>query len=475
MTAVYTFIAAFPALLQLLVYPVIEGENRLGPVDFGYLAITEAIISVIFIICTYGMVAGLSRFYYDYRENREKYNRLVSTVITGIIGRGLVLLGIALIFAPFIGGLFPQADLRNFSEYGPSLVITGLNRAIIITLLALYRNEKRLRLFITVSLLSGILRASFQLSGVFLFDMSFKGYVHGTALGSSFIAIGSAVYTYYNCGFHYNRNIMHSVYPFTRPLFLSDFILWGLLFADRFFLLKNPGDLGIYDNAMKFAIGLQLIIQGLTNALQPEMFRYLKMGVTKKAAEIKTLSNLFMAESTGLIILAIIPVMLFISIFYETELSLSAGLVTIIFVRFILNAQYKIFAIPVMYAKKTNIFLYVNTSVLAINILLNWLLTPAWGYYGAITAFFCAYLIQVLLFYQIQRRYLSIDWNRKKLLYFPLGVVLLAILTEVIKFVLNADPFIVSIAFVTLSGAGLVWLYRREIVYYLSGKEQNSE
>jgi len=463
LTAIYTFFAAFPALLQLIVYPIIEGENRLGTTDFGYLAITEAIISFVFIVCTFGMSSGLARFYYDYKDNRDNYNRLVSTVISGIIGRGFLLLGIAIVAAPLIGSLFTQPALQNFGEYGPSLVIAGLNRSILTSLLSLYRNEKRLGIFVLVSLMSGILRSGFQLTGVLFYDMSFTGYVHGTALGGSLIAVGVIVYSYYRCGFHYKKEFLKELFPFARPLFFSDLIIWALLFADRFFLLRTPGDLGIYDNAMKFAIGIQLIIQGLSNAIQPEIFRFLGEGGNGKNANVKTLCNLFIAESIGIIILAILPAMLFITLFYETQLTMSAGLVTIIFVRFILISQYKVFSMPVMYAKKTKIFFYINSGVLLLNIGLNWMLVPVFGYYGSIAAFFSAYFIQVILFFIIQQRTLPIDWNIKKVMYFPLGIVFTAVILEFAKIFLNADPFLTSSVFIVLAGGGLFILYRNEL------------
>ena len=463
LTAIYTFFAAFPALLQLIVYPIIEGENRLGTTDFGYLAIAEAIISFVFIVCTFGMSSGLARFYYDYKDSRSNYNKLVSTVISGIIGRGFLLLGIAIVAAPLIGSLFNQPALQNFGEYGPSLVIAGLNRSILTSLLSLYRNEKRLGIFVLVSLMSGILRSGFQLTGVLFYDMSFTGYVHGTALGGSLIAVGVIVYSYYRCGFHYKKEFLKELFPFARPLFFSDLIVWGLLFADRFFLLRTPDDLGIYDNAMKFAIGIQLIIQGLSNAIQPEIFRFLGEGSNGKNANVKTLCNLFIAESIGIIILAILPAMLFITLFYETQLTMSAGLVTIIFVRFILISQYKVFSMPVMYAKKTKVFFYINSGVLVLNIGLNWMLVPVFGYYGSIAAFFSAYFIQVVLFFIIQQRILPIDWNIKKVMYFPLGIVFTAVILEFVKIFLNADSFLTSSVFIVLAGGGLLILYRNEL------------
>jgi O-antigen/teichoic acid export membrane protein len=215
---------------------------------------------------------------------------------------------------------------------------------------------------------------------------------------------------------------------------------------------------------MKFAIGIQLIIQGLTNAVQPEIFRYLKEGVKVRASEIKTLSNLFVAESISITVLAILPVMLFITMFYQTELNLSAGLITVVFVRFILTAQSQIFALPLMFAGKTRTFFYINSGVFILNLGINWLLTPVLGYYGSIIAFFSAYFMQVIIFSIIQQRFIPISWNKLKILYFPMAVVLAAIIFELLNIFLDANPFIIAAVFVILTIGSLVLLYKQEIL-----------
>jgi O-antigen/teichoic acid export membrane protein len=468
LTVIYSFFAAFPALLQLIVYPIIEGETRLGATDFGHLAITEAIISVVFIFCTFGTGSGLYRFYYDYRGDSNRYNKLVSTVLNGILGRGILLLGLVFLFSSWIGRMFAEPELQDFGKYGPALVIAGMNRSIVTVMLGLFRNEKRLGIFVVVSLASGVFRSMFQVTGVLFYDLSFLGYVYGTAAGSTLVAMALVAFLLYRNGFHYSKNVLRELFPFARPLFFSDLIVWGLLFADRFFLLGNPPELGIYDNAMKFAIGIQLVIQGLTNAIQPEIFNYLKEGLKTRTSEIKSLSNIFLAESIGIILLAIIPVMLFITFFYETELRMSAGLVTILFARFILTAQYKVFAFPLMYVKKTRIFLFINSGCLLVNLGLNWWLTPVFGFYGAITAFFAAYFIQTVFFYMMQQRYIPIKWNMKKIFYFPWAVVSAAILLEIAKLVFQIDPFVTAAIFIFLAFAGIIMLYKNELAAYLA-------
>ncbi len=463
LTSVYTFFAAFPALLQLIVYPIIEGKDRLGAEDFGYLAITEAIISVVFIVCLFGTGNGIARLYYDNKDNITDYNRLVSTVLSGILGRGFLLIGMSLVFAPFIGNLFPQPALQNFNEYGPSLFIAGLNRAVILMAVILYRHEKRLLLFIIISLFSGFLRAGFQVGGVLLYELSFVGYVYGTAIGGGIVSLGIVVFLYKTCGFHNNKNINTNLYPFSFPLFFSDLIFWGLLFADRFFLLDQPKELGIYDNAVKFAIGIQLIIQGLSSAVQPEIFRYLKEGVRFKEGEIKQLSNIFIAESLSIIAITILPVMVFITVFYETQLILSSSLISIIFIRYILRTQYMVFSWPVMFSKKTNLFFLINAVVLIISLMINWFLTPRIGYYGAIIAFLAAFLVQVIAFKIAQQKVQPIKWNHKKIFYFPLAIVIAAILLELTKIIFELNPFITSSLLVFIILGGLFKMYRKDL------------
>jgi O-antigen/teichoic acid export membrane protein len=463
LTAIYTFFATFPALLQLIVYPVIEGETRLGAEDFGYLAIVEVIISLVFTVSVFGTGNGLARLYYDNKDDKQAYNKLVSTVLSGIITRGLLLTGISILFAPLIGSIFNQPELQNFSQYGPWTVVSGLNRAVIFMAVVLYRQEKKLTYFIIVSLLSGLLRSGFQIAGVLFYDLSFKGYVYGTAIGGGIVALGIIIFIYSTCGIHNRKDINAELYPFSRPLFLSELIFWGLLFADRFFLLGNPEELGIYDNALKFAMGIQLVIQGLSSSVQPEIFRFLKEGLEKRHDEVKKLSSLLLAESLVIIALTMIPVMVFILIFYETSLQLSAGIITILFVRYILRIQYVIFSWPLMFSKKTIWFFILNLFVLIINLAINWMLTPRIGYYGAIIAFLVASFLQVLTLFVIQQRVIPIKWNYRKMLYFPFSIIAVASLLEIIKLVYDTNAFVISCMLTGFIIIGLAFVYKNEL------------
>jgi len=458
----YTAVAAFPPVLNLFVRPLIEGENKLMPADFSQIEITETIISLAFIIATFAMSNAISRFYYDHVENRKDYNKLVSGIFNSILFRGFIVFIVAFIFRDYIGRLFTQPELQVFSKYGFAAILVGLFRAINITAFSLYRNEKKVRLYLIFGFLLGFLRAVFQLIGVFFYDMSFIGYVYGSAIGSGIISMSILFYTYYRSGFHYDRKILKPANRFALPLFEYALVAWGINFADRYFLEATPVTLGIYAQALLLGRGIEIIMQGFQGASQPEMFRMMKDGMEKNLNEIKKLSHLLMAQSQLLIAAAIIPAMVYCLIF-KTDLKLAAGFIAIVFIRYILRTQYIIFSFPVYFEKKTKIFLYLNLVVLVVNLLLLYFLVPIIGAYGAIAAILISQAIQVFGIYFYQKKIVSISWSCNKLLIFPFIIIVITVIAEIIKLQFDLNPFISAAIVVVVILASLTILYKNEI------------
>ncbi|MBC8488801.1 MAG: polysaccharide biosynthesis C-terminal domain-containing protein [Bacteroidetes bacterium] len=458
----YTAVAAFPPFLQLIVRPLIEGDDKLNAADFSQIEIAETIASLALIIAIFAMSNAISRFYYDYLDDKKKYKKLVSGIFNSIILRGFLVLIVAYIFKDQIGKIFTQPELQNFSRYGFAAIIIGINRAINITAFALYRNEKKVRRFLIFSFMLGLLRSGFQLIGVFYFDMSFVGYVYGSCIGSSLISISILIYTYYSTGFHFNFKFLKPVNQFALPLFEYAIVVWSINFADRYFLESTPTILGIYSQALLLGRGIEIILQGIQGASQPEMFRMMKEGIKKNMGEIKKLSHLLMAQTQFMIALAIIPAMAYCLIF-KTDLKLAAGFIAIVFIRYILRTQYIVFSFPVYFEKKTKIFLYLNLIVLAINLFLLYLLVPVWGAYGAITAIMISQTIQVAGIYQYQKKIVNISWNINKLLVFPFVIIAIAIIMELLKLQANINAFITSSIVVVSILISLLILYKKEI------------
>ncbi|MBW6491806.1 MAG: polysaccharide biosynthesis C-terminal domain-containing protein [Lentimicrobium sp.] len=467
LSLIYTAVAAVPPVLQVLIQPIIEGSNRLNATDFAQIGMAEMVTSLAFTVSLFSMGNALSRFFYDVNDDRKAYNSMVSSVFSSIIFRGFLLLILAFVFRNHIGNLFSQENLRNFSVYGFAAIITGINRSINISAATLYRNEKRVRAFIIVNLATAIVRTAFQLIGLFYYEMSFLGYVYGSAVGSSIVALGVLAYSYRTSGFRYDRVLLGSMNRFAWPLFQYGVLTWGLTFADKYFMERFPADLGIYFTAVNFALGMQIIMQGMQGATQPEIFRYMKEGIAKREDDIRSLSNMLMAQSQAIIAIAILPVMLYLTLFYETDVKLASAFIALIFIRYIPRTQYIIFSFVVYYQKKTQFFLYLNLVTLTVNIILNLLLIPHFFIYGAVISIMVSDILQVLGAYFYSRKISPIRWNLSKLLYSPLICVTLVIIFEIIKETFSLNIYISASASVIVLITSLLILYRRDISGFL--------
>jgi O-antigen/teichoic acid export membrane protein len=223
-----------------------------------------------------------------------------------------------------------------------------------------------------------------------------------------------------------------------------------------------------------FAAGIAIVLQGLQGANQPEVFREMKKGISGHQDAIRQYCNILLMQSMMIIVAAILPTMLYLHIFYETEVREAYGLIALVFMRSILRTQFIIFSYPSYYLKKTSIFLYLNTGVMVVNILLNYLLIPEFMYYGAIAAGLTADLLMVAGIYFYQKRITQINWSIRKTIVFPLSLIAFTIVTDVIRINLGFDPFI-SATLVTIMGfGGMAYLYRTELTTFIQKRWKRS-
>ncbi len=464
LSIIYTLIAAVAPALQLLIQPIIEGEGRLSPVDFSHLAISESITAIVFIFVALSMGIAVARFYYDYKDEEKDFKVMVSTAFNSILLRGALVLGIGLVAGDFVVSFLQQKELQDFATYGYAAIIIGISRAINNTAAALYRNEKKVSKFVVVSLAFGLVRIAGQVIGLFYYDMSFLGYVYGSCVGGGVVSVCVLAHTWYQNGFKYNRKFLKPMIKFGLPITQYGLVSWGLLFADRYFLESQPRDLGIYDTALRFAAGIEMILLGLHGANQPEMFRMMKEGIKENMDNLRRASNIFLAQTQVIVACAILPTMFYLDYFYETDVRLAYTLIAIVFIRFIMRAQYLIFATPVYFKKKTRVFFYINLASLLMNLGLNYWLIPLYNIYGAIIATMASSMLLTTLVYYYQNREVPIKWNVQKLYVFPNLIMLYTIGMEWAKTYWNINQYLAAGSVVFVIGTSIIILYRKEIM-----------
>ncbi len=462
LSALYSALAALPPILQLLVQPWIEGDQLLNAVDFSQIGIAEQVTILAYTIVLFSMSAALTRFYYDVENDEKNYNKLVSGTLISILIRGLGVLLAAYLLKDWIGPFFTQSALQHFETYGFAAIGIGINRAIYMSAAALYRNEKKVMAFVGLNVSLALLRSAFQVIGVLYWDLSFLGYVYGSLVGSTLVTIVVLIYSFKKCGWNYDRTFMKPLNAFAWPLFQYAIVSWALYFVDKYFLESQPAKLGIYITAMNFANGLQLIIQGVQAATQPEVFRYFKEGLVKNQEAVRSLGNMLIVQTQVLLTISIIPIAFYIQFFFDSEIQQAASFVAIILIRFIPRSQYFVFSFVLFYEKKTKVLSYLNFLNLFIAIALNYLLIPILGIYGVIISVLVAECVLTWGVLWYSKRHFDIQWNWNKVLYIPTMVMFVVIALECMKVYLHWSIMTTSILATLVFVLGLMLAYRSE-------------
>jgi O-antigen/teichoic acid export membrane protein len=462
-SAIYTALAAFPAVLQLFIQPFIEGNNRLGTTDFSAIAIIESISVVATLIVIFQLNASLVRFYYDKEEDSGDFKTLISSTFSAILLNGIILLVLVYLFEKQIGLLFSQPYLKDFGKYGYAAIIVGITRSVNLTAAALYRNQKDVSSFVKLSLAMGLVRIGFQLGFLFFYDMSFLGYIYGSCIGGSIVMLFVILRLIKNVGISFDIRTLVPLYQYAFPLFLFSIMHWLMNYMDRYFLESNATDLAIYDTAMKFAIGLEVVFIGISNAAKPELFSLMSKGIKENEQEIKQLSNIQLIQILIITIFAILPVMGFIYYFFETDIRFAFAIVPVVFIRYIQKAQYTTFSSPLYYEKKTGSLFWINAISLVMCFGLNYYLIPLYGYYGAIIAILISQFFQVEATHFIQQKFIQISWNLKKLKLFPYIILMVTIITEWYRIQADYSAIYTAFIFIFISMISLFFMYNSEI------------
>ena len=420
LSALYVLAAAFPAVLQVFLQPFIEGPNELGVLDFANLAIAETIAVICMLLCTMSMGNGLVRFYYDHIDEDSKLSELRSSVLSSMLIRAVMIFAVVYVLQDFFGTLFSSEALQDFASYGFLAAGIGITRGINLASANLLRNQKKVSQFVSLSTLMGLIRVGFQVYFLFWIEMSFLSFLWGSCIGGAVVTLVVTIYVYGKGGLKYNREMLAPVRSFSLPLFAYALVNWGVLFIDRFFLEGNSLDLGIYDTAMKFALGVDMVLTGINGAIRPELFRKMKEGVKENQEDIRRLGNLMMLQVSTAIAFLIIPVMLYIDVFFETALVTAAAIIPLVFIRFLQKGQFFLFTAPLYYEKKTKHLFLISCFGLAVNIGLNFFLIELYGMYGAIISSIATFTVLSVIAFVVEQRVLSMNWNRMKVLFTPL-------------------------------------------------------
>lgn len=412
---VYSLNYIFSSLAGILLLPVYT--RYLDKTNYGTLSLIDQSIYYIKIVFFLGGAAAVTRFYHYFESEREK--RLV--VSTGIwlalcistLGGTLLVLGAA----PIATMIFGSASFKIFLYLAAVILVSESLNSVSMSYYAAVKNSGR---YVTIGLSQLLVGIACNLFFIVWLRQGAIGMVYGQATTNTVFCLVNVAIILYSTGVRFSRNICKEMVRFGLPLVPATILAALMHNSDQYILRYFCGleAVGIYSLGYKIAFAANSVFTVSVNLVWSSSMIY-EIHKEPNAKEIY-------ARITTYIMSLLLVFMFVVSVFSEQIITLLATptyreayrvmpLVCLGLVPYGLNA---FLSIGVNIYNKTWLVPITNGIAAVVNILLNILLIPRFGYMGAASVTVVTYVVFALAAWRIYRDVYSIpfEWSRLGLL-----------------------------------------------------------
>jgi O-antigen/teichoic acid export membrane protein len=386
--------------------------HYLATEQYGTLELLDLTTYVIGLFLAMGVAPSVVRFYYEY-EDRKGREQVISSAMISIWVVSLSALGLLILFSRNISVVvFAAPDYYRFFQIVFITMVVNLSNEIPMTVL---RIEQKSVLYVSISLTRLTITLFLNIWFIVYLGMGIMGILVAGLISTSLAGVFLTVYMLRRIRFSCSLKIVKEILRFGLPLIGSWLGAFVLHFGDRFLLqrLDSLESVGIYALAYKFGMmAFALIITPFSRTWSPTRFEIVKQpdaeDVFSHVFTYVCFAQLF--ASLGIAVLAKDVLRVVADEAYWP----AHAYVPVILLGYLFYSAYLYVQFGVLLKKKTK-YLGVSALIVAVvNILLNYLLIPRLGIWGAALATALSFiLLAAAIFPFAQRLYrINYQWGR---------------------------------------------------------------
>jgi len=464
--------SALSLLLGLISFPILT--RVLTREEYGILGLVTTTMLLTVAMAKAGLSDGIIRFYKDYSAQAER--RLVFSSTIAVRG---IILSVSIVILYVI--IFPliSRQLQISSKYLTCFLIMAaylLVRPLNIIVLNLLRITDRTIFYNIVNLIGRVVAI---VASLFLL-LYLIGELYGYFIGIVFSELVVSVilfywfFTNYKISFsNVSGELAKKLIKFGFPLLITEMSYLLLSYADRYMIVAFNGEdtLGLYSVGYNLASYISdMVMFPLSYAVIP-----IYVGIYEKEGKEKT--EEFLKKCLHYLLIAIIPLCtgyiivardLFVTLASEKYVAASTFSPIILLGSLFLGIN-AILNAGLYLQKKSMSILAIMLSALVVNIIMNVLLLPVYGAFGAAIATLAACLVATAMTILLSFKYIRIQVNLRTLVFYLL-------VSAVMYFALNlvATPrvwvnLLVKISLGALMVSTVVLLTEKEVSAKIKG------
>lgn len=399
---VYSLASIFSRFIQILLIPLYT--RILNPEDYGVLSVVVTVSSLISIFVGLQLDSSAFRWYVDSEEISDRKKTIASWTWCQLTLSAIFVL-LTWLFRTSLGNFVLSAEATNIGNYLVISMATVLLGTFELVLLVLFRMERRKWAIFTI-LVAG-LTATIILTIVFVvyLDLRLYGIFYAAFISA---LIKTLIYLFllgdWIAPKYFNLQRLKEMLRYSFPFVPAALFLWIVALIDRVFLVKysSAADAGLYHIANNIASSVAIVVGGFLQAWSPFAFSISKQPNSKKTYALVLEGFLavtcFMSLGISFFSPEVLRVLTTMDYFnaYDT--------VGLLCLSFVLQGVYQISGIGLALERKTSPIFYAAGLSAILNIILNFLLIPTYGRFGAAWATLLSVLVIPLYIFVVAQR-----------------------------------------------------------------------
>jgi len=363
--------------------------------EYGLLAVFSAYAGILTIILSFNLTTSVERYYFEEKDDFKEF----------LGGTFLVVNAIFIACAAVYLFLYrPLTDLMALPTLLPLLLLVLCYSSIISQIydhLLIAQKRSRERAIIVV--FKGY--AGFFLGlalALYLATDKYMGFIWGLLIISGLMS------TYFLINIIRSSNLVikknHVVYMAGFSIPLIPFALAGIINAqfDRIMIhgMVSTAKAGLYSLGYNIGMLLMIAILAVTMAMRPDFYRFMKNGEYKRIDDLTAkLFGVVTVVSLGLIFFATELVI----ILADSDFKEALDVVPLVVLGYLFYGMFLIYARYLNYIKKTYLISITVVFTAAINVVLNYLLIPPYGYMVAAYTTIVSYFLMFILIWLVAK------------------------------------------------------------------------
>lgn len=385
---IYGLSNAFYTGLPLLLMPFLVAI--LKPEDYGLIELFRSLTLILIPIVGLSTLSSVDRFYFD--NNKNDYEKLISTLIIFHFINGIIIFILISIFSSFLSD-------KYFILCVYALIYCVFNQIFEIYLVILRVKQKALNFlalrFLGVAIDLGLLFGFYYILDVH--DWKYRVYPSVISSVIAGLLIVFLLFIRERMPFKFNLKALKESVIFSAPLIIHMISGYILNLSNRFFILNYQGEteLGNFSLAFQIGMAISFVYTSFNMAWTPTFYDWMNK---QKFNQIKKVRVLIYS------ILIIGGILLFISWLIMSKyfpnlekFNISSLTIAILLSSFILLSLYKFEGNYFFYRKTTSKLSIYTFISCVVAVILNFIFIPKYSTLGAAISTFFSYLTLYLL------------------------------------------------------------------------------